>query len=86
MFSSCMGGEFSYEKYDIENGFFTEALLKSLSSKGPDKDNNAIIDTEELKNYVIRMVSQETGNLQHPTVDRDNLYLKFGFPLLSADE
>jgi len=43
VFSSCKGGEFSYE---------SEAVAKL------------------------------SGGLQHPTVDRDNLYQKFGFPAL----
>ncbi len=72
----------SYEKDEYQNGLFTEAIIKSLSGKEADKDSNGIISTDELRDYVIKTVPQFSNNLQHPTVDRDNIYQKFGFPLL----
>jgi hypothetical protein len=37
------------------------------------------ITVDELREYVSRVVAESTNDLQHPTVDRDNLYQKFGF-------
>ncbi|MDY0017433.1 MAG: caspase family protein [Candidatus Delongbacteria bacterium] len=79
VFSSSKGGELSYEKDDIQNGLFTEEIIKCLSSKEADKDNNGIISTDELRDYVSKAVAASSGDLQHPTVDRDNIYQKFGF-------
>jgi hypothetical protein len=34
----------------------------------------------ELRNYVIKAVTKISNDLQHPTVDRDNIYQKLTFP------
>ena len=47
-----------------------------------DKNNDGIVTTDELREYVITDVSKESNGLQHPTVDRDNIYQKFGFPVI----
>ena len=82
VFSSSRGGEFSYEKNEYQNGLFTEAIIKSLSGNEADEDSNGIISTDELRDYVIKTVPEFSDNLQHPTVDRDNIYQKFGFPIV----
>jgi len=82
VFSSSKGGEFSYEKDDIQNGLFTEEIIKCLASKEADKDNNGTISTDELRDYVSKAVAASSGDLQHPTVDRDNIYQKFGFGIV----
>jgi WD40 repeat protein len=82
VFSSSLGGEFSYENDKFKNGLFTEAIIKSLTEKKADKDKNSIISTDELRDYVMKTVSQLSDNLQNPTVDRDNIYQKFGFPII----
>ena len=82
IFSSSKGGEFSYESSKIKNGFFTESIINALTSKTADKNNDKIVSTEELRDYVIKDVSRRTWEKQHPTVDRDNIYQKFGFPAL----
>ncbi len=82
VFSSSHGGEFSYEKDEFQNGLFTEAIIKSLTGNKADKDNNGIISTDELRDYVIKSVPQLSSDLQHPTVDRDNIYQKFGFEIV----
>ncbi len=78
VFSSCRGGELSYESELIENGYFTEMLMRSF--KSGDADNNGSVSVDELRRYVSDAVSKETKGAQNPVVDRDNLYQKFGFP------
>ena len=80
VFSSSRGGEFSYEKDELQNGLFTKAVINALTQKDADKDRNGTISTDELRDYVSANVADVSGNLQHPTVDRDNIYQKFGFP------
>ena len=82
VFSSSKGGEFSYEKDDFKNGLFTTEVINCLKNKSADKNNDGIISTDELRNYVIEIVPKISSDLQHPTVDRDNIYQKFGFPLV----
>jgi WD40 repeat protein len=82
VFSSSKGGELSYEKDEIQNGLFTEEIIKCLTSKEADKDKNGIISTDELREYVFKAVAASSGDLQHPTVDRDNIYQKFGFGIV----
>lgn len=81
VFSSSRGAEFSYEKDELKNGLFTEEIINALTSAKADTDKNGIISTDELRKYVIEKVSVISDNLQHPTVDRDNIYQKFGFPI-----
>jgi hypothetical protein len=78
VFSSSKGGELSYEFDNIQNGLFTEYIIKALSGSA-DNDNNGIVTTDELREYVNKEVSKISGDAQHPTVDRDNIYQKFGF-------
>jgi WD40 repeat protein len=79
VFSSSKGGEVSYERSDIENGLFTEYIMKALSSNEADNNTDGIVSTDELRDYVNTQVARASGDLQHPTVDRDNIYQKFGF-------
>ncbi len=78
VFSSSKGGEFSYESDRIKNGYFTEEILKALKGKA-DKNRDGKISVRELREYVIKAVPNQTQNKQHPTVDRDNLFVKFNF-------
>ncbi len=79
VFSSSKGGELSYERNDIENGLFTEYIMKALSTREADKNKDGFVSTDELREYVTDQVAKASGGLQHPTVDRDNIYQKFGF-------
>ncbi len=81
VFSSSKGGEFSYESDVVQNGLFTEEILKCLTEGAGDNDGNGIVSTDELRNYVTKAVAAATEDAQHPTVDRDNIYQKFGFPV-----
>ena len=78
VFSSSRGNEFSYENDNYENGLFTEGIIRCLSKKNTEKDN--FITTEFLRKEVVKFVSKESGGLQNPVVDRDNIYQRFGFP------
>jgi len=84
VFSASKGGEFSYESTDIENGFFTEEIIIALTSKKADRNEDGLVSTDELRAYVAKAVSVKTAGNQHPTVDRDNIFQRFGFPIPRA--
>ena len=82
--SSSRGSEQSFEVEDLKNGVFTEALLEGLSSA---KDSGVVdratgefregLSLESLRSHVSTRVAAMTGGLQHPTIDRDNLDVRF---------
>ena len=81
--SSCRANEASYEFDDLQNGAFTAAIKACFADPGSDTDRDGIISSQELRAWVSRKVSQlvqeRTGeDLQHPTVDRDNLVQMVG--------
>jgi WD40 repeat protein len=79
--SSSRGSELSYEKDDIQNGLFTEYVLRALSSPEADTNKDKRISTDELRDFVSKSVSTASGGLQNPVVDRDNLEMRFSLPL-----
>lgn len=79
--SSSRGDELSFESDALQNGMFTEQILAAFDDPRADRDHNGSLSTDELRAFVIAAVAQSTGGLQHPTVDRDNLVQKFGFPV-----
>lgn len=79
VFSSCRGNEFSYEQDEIGNGFFTRSIIDALSGKA-DTDRNRSVSISELRKYVEDDVARKTGDLQHPTIDRDNFNMPLSFP------
>ncbi|MBN1411571.1 MAG: caspase family protein [Spirochaetales bacterium] len=81
VFSSSRGGEFSYENREFKNGIFTEEILNGLTDGRADYDKDGLVSVDELREFVIKAVPTASGYLQHPTVDRDNIYQKFGFPV-----
>ncbi len=81
--SSSRGSELSYERDDLENGVFTEEILNALLSDVADSDHDGLLTTEELRAYITGAVAALTGDLQHPTVDRDNLEQVFALPLVT---
>jgi WD40 repeat protein len=81
VFSSSKGGELSYERSDIENGLFTEFIIKAITSTEADKDNSGTISMEELREYVSNKVAELSGERQHPTIDRDNIFQKLSFKI-----
>jgi WD40 repeat protein/uncharacterized caspase-like protein len=80
VFSSSKGGEFSYESESVQNGFFTEEIIRAITSGEADADGDGAVSIDELRNFVAKEVPALTSDLQHPTIDRDNIYQKFGFP------
>jgi WD40 repeat protein len=80
VFSSSKGGELSYERSDIENGLFTEYIMRGLYETG---GFNGYINTDGLRDFVSKHVAEASNGLQHPTVDRDNIYQKFEFGVRS---
>ena len=81
VFSSSRGTELSYETDQLENGLFTEYVLRALSTKEADLDKDGQISSDELRNYVARSVSAASNGLQNPVVDRDNIEVRFVLPL-----
>jgi WD40 repeat protein/tetratricopeptide (TPR) repeat protein len=85
VFSSSRGGEYSYEPgiyFRTGNGFFTGALIEAFTNQDTDVNRDGVISMYELKEYVTRTVSEKSGGLQNPTVDRDNLSLNLTFPIV----
>jgi hypothetical protein len=79
-----------YESSEYENGLFTEYIIRAFGADGnarpADTDGDGLVSTEELRQYVRTGVARETEEdpllyavPQHPTVDRDNIYVEFGF-------
>ena len=93
VFSSCRGDEVSYETSKYTNGIFTEYILRAFTPakdagkvQAGDLNGDGRVSTQELQKYVIEGVSKETTSNpllypmpQNPTVDRDNIYVDFGF-------
>lgn len=79
VFSSSRGGELSYERSDIQNGLFTFFIKQALTTQEADVNRDGMVSTDELRNYVSHEVSEASNGMQNPTVDRDNIYQKFGF-------
>ena len=79
VFSSSRGGEFSYESEKIQNGYFTKRIIDALRGEAGKKKE---VSVEELRKYVSDSVPKDTEDLQHPVVDRDNLSVKFNFPVV----
>lgn len=93
VFSSCRGDEVSYETNKYTNGIFTEYILRAFTPakdageiQAGDFNGDGRVSTQELQKYVIEGVSKETAGNPHlypmpqnPTVDRDNIYVEFGF-------
>ena len=55
--------------------------MRALTTRVADEDCDGVVSTDELRRFVSAAVPKETSGLQNPTVDRDNIFLKFGFPV-----
>ncbi len=82
VFSSSQGGEFSYEMDSIQNGLFTEAVIAALTSTKADQNGDNLINSDELRSFVTKAVAERSGDLQHPTVDRDNIFQRVEIPVI----
>jgi WD40 repeat protein len=81
VFSSSRGSELSYEADAFGHGLFTEAILQSLRDRTADADGNGRLGILEIRDYVARRVAEMSGGLQNPVIDRDNIAVRFEFPL-----
>ena len=71
---ACRPQEYSFEKFLIDNGVFTQALTKGLRGKA-DYNNNRSITLFELFKYIHSDVIQKTQDKQHPQlIGSQNLY------------
>jgi len=52
-----------------------------MTKNNSDMDNDGFVSVDELKNFVSKEVSEKSGHLQHPTIDRDNKFQKIKIPL-----
>jgi hypothetical protein len=82
IFSASHAGEMSFESPKIQNGFFTHEILEALGSNQADANQDGRISIDELEAFVALKVALMTGGMQRPTVDRDNINQRFGFPIL----
>jgi uncharacterized caspase-like protein len=90
VFSGSKGGEYSYEsdgEVSWKQGAFTQKIIEALKTNAADTNNDRIVSMGELEAYVSAEVPKLVKTLnpyyeQHPTVDRDNVYIKFGFPIV----
>ncbi|HOX30831.1 MAG TPA: caspase family protein [Spirochaetales bacterium] len=86
--SSCRAGEYSYEATDAvswQQGAFTHEVIEAFKGKAETGYADGLITVSELRGYVQESVPRLVRELgsgieQHPTVDRDNLSISFGFP------
>jgi len=76
--SSSRGTEDSLELDALEQGLFTHAVLAALSGAG-DVDLDGMVSEDELRAYVEAQVTELSEDRQHPTVDRDNLWVDILF-------
>ncbi len=82
VFSSSRGSELSYESDALENGFFSEALIEALQSTQSDKNRDGTVSVDEMRDAVVKKVALLSDGLQHPTIDRDNIYQTIAFPIV----
>lgn len=82
IFSSSHAGEISIESSQIQNGLFTHEIVEALGSEEADLNRDGRISIDELEAFVSLKVALISSGLQRPTVDRDNINQRFGFPLL----
>ena len=82
--SASRGDEASWERGDIQNGVFTQALLEALTGAEADADHNGAVSTTELLGFVNARVAGFTDDYQHPTIDRDNRLASIELPLIAS--
>ena len=78
VFSSSRGTEVSYESPAWQNGAFTAQMKATLASAKADPGGQGFVSTDHLRDAVAAGVANLTGDMQHPTIDRDNLEVRFG--------
>lgn len=82
VFSSSKGNEFSYESKDVENGFFTEGIISAFTTTPSDNRGGKYLSLMDFRDNVTTYVTRLSDGLQHPTIDRDNIYQKIRLPFV----
>ena len=82
--SSSRGTESSFEDESIQNGYFTEQILRAFTGDVADRNHDGLVSPPELSSYVQSAVSAATNGAQHPTVDHNNTVVDFGFPVMRS--
>ncbi|MFH0895823.1 MAG: caspase family protein [Bacteroidota bacterium] len=75
--SAATGYGYALEGEDWNNGAFTHCLLKGLTGKSADQNDDGKITVSELRKYVLEEVPVLTGGRQKPTCRQDNLLFDF---------
>jgi hypothetical protein len=75
--SAATGYGYALEGEDWNNGAFTHCLLKGLTGKSADLNDDGKITVSELRKYVLEEVPVLTGGRQKPTCRQDNLLFDF---------
>jgi hypothetical protein len=75
--SSAGGGEYAYESEKTKNGIFTYILLHGIRTGEADLNKNGDIMLSELRDYLMKNVSEMTRGYQNPTCRRQNLEFDF---------
>jgi WD40 repeat protein len=70
--SAAAGTEFAFEGNKWKNGVFTYCVLKGLTEKLADANNDGKISVTELQNYVSAQVQQLTNGRQRPVGRQTN--------------
>ncbi len=81
---SARPSETTYEEGQPRHGAFAAALLAALTTGAADTDRDTSITTDELTRYVMRAVTHDTAQRQHPVVDADNGRMRLALPTLAA--
>ncbi|MBN8527250.1 MAG: hypothetical protein J0M02_18105, partial [Planctomycetes bacterium] len=83
--ASSRGGEASYESDPDRNGLFTAALLAGLRGAA-DADADGWVAADEMLRWTAGETARRSGDLQHPTIDRDNPVAGLRLPVLPPRE
>lgn len=75
--SASGGREYALENNLYKNGVFTSTILRGLSEKRADENNDNRVSTEELREFTYNEVSRLTNGSQKPTTRKHNLDISF---------
>lgn len=67
------GDRTALESEEWQNGVFTYSIIKGLTEMTSDLDNNGVITTDELVNYLKPAVQELTGGKQTPRFREENI-------------
>lgn len=82
VFSSSLANESSLENSALKNGVFTRAVIETWANPAADTDKDGFISVMELETGVKALVAGMTGDLQHPAIERENIYQDIRLPVI----